>query len=61
MCGVAIDVPSRKAKFRFLVDPKEPLEYAASTATPGAAMSGLSRSPALPSEGPREEKSAICG
>src|SRR6478735_3366695 len=58
MCGDAMDVPDRKPN----VSPLKPTgETAASTATPGAVTSGLSRSPLDARVGPREENSAICG
>src|SRR6476469_3518553 len=57
-CGAAMDVPDMKPKFA----PPEPIgETPARTATPGADTSGFSRSDAVASSGPREEKPAICG
>ncbi len=56
-CGAAIEVPERKSKLR----PRGSGEKAARMATPGPEMSGFSRSPPLPTDGPREEKPAICG
>ncbi|MCY1228492.1 hypothetical protein D9M72_408130 [compost metagenome] len=58
ICGAAMDVPDRNPKF-WPLDPAG--ETAASTPTPGAAMSGFRRSPLAARVGPREENPAICG
>ena len=57
MCGELIDVPDRKSKLR----PASTGETAASTSTPGAMTSGLSRSPEPVRAGPREENEATSG
>ena len=58
MCGVAIEVPDSRSH-------RLPSwfagETAASTSTPGAMMSGFSRSPPLLGDGPREENAATAG
>src|SRR2546421_6109272 len=58
MCGVAMEVPDSTSN-------AWPLwpggATAARTSTPGALMSGLSRSPPLLRDGPADEKSAITG
>ncbi len=51
MCGVAIDVPDIIAK----VPSCSAGETAAITSVPGAAMSGLIRSPPLSVDGPDDE------
>ncbi len=56
MCGLDIDVPLRKSKSR----PESGGALAASMSTPGAMMSGLSRS-AEACNGPRDENAATCG
>ena len=58
MCGDDIEVPDRKSQSR---PPLGPGATAAMTLTPGAVMSGLSRSLSLDSAGPREEKLATWG
>src|SRR5436305_14177032 len=58
MCGVDIEVPdstSHKLPAWFCGD------TAATTATPGAMMSGLPRSPPLKSDGPADENPATVG
>src|SRR5512139_2168985 len=57
MCGLDMEVPLRKSKLR----PASLGDMAARTSTPGAMMSGLSRSPPPASAGPREENEATSG
>src|SRR5688572_943165 len=56
-CGEDIDVPEMTSKSW----PRVPGAYAATMSTPGAVMSGLSRSPLPAIAGPVDEKPAICG
>src|SRR5690349_851506 len=58
MCGVAMEVPDSRSKSWPLCPGGA---TAASTSTPGALMSGLSRSPPLLTDGPIDEKSAMTG
>src|SRR5688500_6820790 len=55
-CGLDIEVPLSRSNSRPLSG-----ETAARTSTPGAETSGLSRLPAAPSSGPRDENAAILG
>src|SRR5581483_4088408 len=57
-CGAAIDVPERASKSR---PASLTGDMPAMTSTPGAVMSGLSRSPPPVSAGPKDEKLAIAG
>src|SRR5262245_39043428 len=58
MCGVAMEVPDSRSHSlpSWLAG-----DTAASTSTPGPMTSGLSRSPPLLGEGPREENEATPG
>src|SRR3954447_3216216 len=58
MCGDAIDVPDSGPN---VPPPFGPGARAATMSTPGAAMSGLTRSPPLVRSGPREENPATTG
>src|SRR6476646_1610498 len=59
MCGADIDVPDSALKLLPLGSPAG--ETAAMTSTPGAVMSGLSRSPPPAIAGPSEGEPAIPG
>jgi hypothetical protein len=58
MCGLDIDVPEYASKLRPWLPGGA---TAATTSTPGAVMSGLSRSPLPAMAGPADEKLAISG
>src|SRR3979409_2333755 len=58
MCGLAIEVPEYASK---LLPALPDGATAATTSTPGGAMSGLRRSPCADRTGPDAEKLAICG